>query len=72
MGVEVSRGENFRFLRLLIPWRRNILGSVMRKLISLIQRLAAERFFGSVTLRFENGRIRHIKVEQVFQARDFS
>ena len=44
----------------------------MRRVIAFIQRLVAERFNGRVTLHIENGRIRHIKMEQVFQTRDFS
>ena len=42
----------------------------MRKLIALIQRLTAGRFFGSVTLRFENGRLLHVKVKQILKASD--
>jgi hypothetical protein len=70
--VESSIFCTCSFLGREIFWINLEKGEVMRKVIALIQRMAAERFFGSVTLRFENGRIRHIKVEQVFQASDFS
>ncbi len=42
----------------------------MKKLIAYLEKLIADRFFGSVTLSFQNGRICNIKVEQNLKLSD--
>ena len=42
----------------------------MKKIVAYIQKLAAENFFGTVTLSFQNGRVCNIKVERSLKPED--
>ena len=42
----------------------------MKKLIAYLEKLIADRFFGSVTLSFQNGKLCNIKVERNMKLTD--
>jgi len=42
----------------------------MKKLIAYFEKLIADRFFGSVTLSFQNGKLCNIKVERNMKLSD--
>ena len=42
----------------------------MKKIVAYIQKLAAEKFFGTLTLSFQNGRICNIRVERSLKPED--
>ena len=42
----------------------------MKKLIAYLEKLIAERFFGSVTRSFQNGKLCNIKVERNLKLSD--
>jgi hypothetical protein len=44
----------------------------MQEIFELLQRLARERFYGAVTLKFEAGRIVVLKKEETFKPTDLS
>jgi hypothetical protein len=44
----------------------------MDETLELLQRLQAERFFGAVTVKFEAGRVVHIKLEKNIKPNDLS
>lgn len=44
----------------------------MNQALDLIRQLSAARFYGSLTLKFESGRITTIKKEQTIKASDLS
>jgi hypothetical protein len=43
----------------------------MEEIFSLIRRLAAERFFGSVTLKFEAGQVVILKKEETIKPKNY-
>ncbi|MDP8255412.1 MAG: hypothetical protein P9M14_06665 [Candidatus Alcyoniella australis] len=42
----------------------------MNKLIAYLEKLVADRFFGSVTLSFQNSKLCNVKVERNFKPTD--
>ena len=42
----------------------------MKRIVAYIMKLASEKFFGTVTLSFQNGRICNIKVERNLKLSD--
>jgi len=42
----------------------------MKKIMAYIMKLASEKFFGTVTLSFQNGRICNIRVERSLKPED--
>ena len=48
------------------------LGAEMEDALALLKQLASERFYGSVTLKFEGGRVVLLKKEQTLKPTDLS
>jgi len=42
----------------------------MKKIMAYIQKLMTEKFFGTVTLSFQNGRVCNIRVERSLKPED--
>jgi len=42
----------------------------MKKIMAYIMKLASEKFFGTVTLSFQNGRVCNIRVERSLKPED--